>query len=626
MYYIPIEKINSAYHPIDDSEKILIVNDLEADDYRQAFKRNFDMVLATVIINGATYTNSEILEPKKHIDDLCYIQVNEDGIPIQFLQSEDLSPNIDWIESCINDVKSSDYYYHNFYTTLDNNYITPYISISDHQSQFVDYKLISKFSKLMILGGPGSGKTSLMRKATYELLKKLKKNKRGLLPIYLRLRDLNFENSTIDITKYINLLYTNIDKHYSKTAEIEGRIILMFDGLDEIEHKYRPEFIKWMDNIILNKSSLRVVISSREITDLSNSSFKDFNVLRVEPFNFNQVEEYCHRMIPSIKARSHFFHIIYTNDHLRQLLSNPLLLSLSIGVFMNKNIFPNNISNLTQEIVNHLVEDWDINRSIRRYKNLNPSLTKSFLSKLSYFLQTNAKLSFGAYEVNHLLPYKISDFSIEDILREINENTGLINIHGTAWSFSHVYFQDFFCANYLIDKSSSLIDDYETFNANQKWINVWNQTIEYSSDPEFYINQDSQISKDQSMYLNRLITILRRSDYLDSALHGVVIEKLNELIKEYDKEIKEISYTENLINLKLKKSSSIKIDLLEEILNNLLIKSSINNAQPFYHKLDKNKSKFGDLIITLLQFQDNFYLKRDAKSIKIYKEDLNLHH
>ncbi|WP_025141527.1 NACHT domain-containing protein [Pedobacter jeongneungensis] len=622
-HFLPLEIKDGVFQQHPNFDNQIVFDESESEQYDQMFARHFHFTVADVVLAGAFYGGAKILSPNKDIDDTSFIEVDPDGIPLQYLDKSISKPSKDWVEAYLMQTKKSENFYHTLFTHLDNHYITPFLKFSSSLvPDLLSYKKLSTYSRLLILGGPGSGKTSLMRKLTFELLKINEKNGNGtLLPVYIQLRDLNFDSHANNIHKYFTSLYSQIDPAYAVSTEREGRFLFLFDGLDEIEHRHVPKFMQWIDFLEVQKKSYRIYISSRDISALKSKELKKFEKIRIEPFSQSQILEYCHRLIDDRYASKQFYNTISENKSLLSLLSNPLLLSLSIGVFLTKKVFPNNLTLLVQEVVNHLTDNWDLNRNINRYQNLNSSLTKSFLSRLSYFLHTNHKYKFSVKEADGIKPMKLEGIDMTEILGEIKETTGLLNIMNGQWSFSHVFFQEFFCANYLIDRSSSIKDDYTLYKQNKNWINVWNQAIEFSSDPEFYVHKDAAQKGELSLYLNRLLTILRRSDYLDANLYEEVLKQITELISVYNEDLIIHDLDEEVIVVSLRKKSSLKIEILEEILRNALVKNP--NRFSYDSQDNLNNSMFGKLIIKLLMSKDEFFLTRTRNNIILHRTEIH---
>ncbi|WP_426582665.1 NACHT domain-containing protein [Mucilaginibacter sp. R-33] len=622
-YYIPLEESPGGFAYNYDLANLIVPDDDDIAELEAQFARNFTLIQGTVIINGATYNNCVILKPNEGIDDKHYIRVNKDGIPDQLGEITGARPPAEWINENMLEVRNSEFYYYQYFTHLDNNYITPYLETSNDISfPLLDYSHILNTPKLLIVGGPGVGKTTFIRKLAYYLLKKLDKaRKPGLVPVYIKLRSLNFSLNELAISHFLKETYSKMSLDVAHQTITQKRFLLLFDGLDEIEPKYQEIFTFWLKEHVLNNERYQVIITSREISMLQKNEFDSFKRLKIAPFNLSQMKEYCYKVTSEKNTRNFFFHSIEKNPDLEKILSNPLILSLALRLYLDKNILPNDITSLVKEIVDHLCENWDLNRKIKRYNFLTSSLTRTLLSKISYFLHTNEKVLFYSDEIEHLLPYKLTAFNVKDILEEISEATGLLTPESdNYWTFSHIFFQDFFCANYLIDKSSSVIDDFAKFKGNYKWINVWNNLISMSSDPEFYMGDHTKSEYEKSLRLIRMTTLFRKSDYLDSALYHAVLDQMQSLIENYSHKIKSINYGSPVIDVILNDPSTEDINILWYILCMIVIKNHEMPTEHFKNSLFKGDSEFVKLMNLLLSSSNDYLLDKTDTSIQIVKE------
>src|SRR5205085_5106136 len=123
-------------------------------------------------------------------------------------------------------------------------------------------------------------------------------------------------------------------------------------------------------------------------------------------------------------------------------------LGLSLSLFLVRGVLPFNIGELVREISTHLTETWDQSRGIKRYERLNARATRFLLANLAYKLQKADMFVFRPHSLSGLLPLEYDQLPLSQVLEEIRTATGLLRCEADKWSFSHRYFQDFFCANF----------------------------------------------------------------------------------------------------------------------------------------------------------------------------------
>ena len=89
---------------------------------------------------------------------------------------------------------------------------------------------------LTVLGGPGIGKSTFLRKIGLESFSKEKKIARKCIPVFLELK--NFKSESIDIEREIikefALCKFPMAEAFVKSALAQGKLLILFDGLDEV--------------------------------------------------------------------------------------------------------------------------------------------------------------------------------------------------------------------------------------------------------------------------------------------------------------------------------------------------------------------------------------------------------
>ena len=144
-------------------------------------------------------------------------------------------------------------------------------------------KLVS-ISRFLVLSGTGGlGKSMMMRNLMlscvdeYETL--------GLVPLFIPLKD--YELSYIKLLDYIYDMVRNLWSDLTVEELIgllnSGKVLLLFDGLDEIPTSSLAIFTKQLNAFIDRYTTNTYIISSRPYSNFQ--SFTRFMVLRLQPFS-----------------------------------------------------------------------------------------------------------------------------------------------------------------------------------------------------------------------------------------------------------------------------------------------------------------------------------------------------
>jgi formylglycine-generating enzyme required for sulfatase activity len=189
----------------------------------------------------------------------------------------------------------------------------------------------------LLRGLPGSGKTTLLRYLTYHFACDGANSKKEYIPVYIRCKKLNEKvNKNISLEELVKEhIIENCDDdicYATLTGEkyfLKSPMILLFDGLDEIEDKQVSE------NISLNLVTLKkryphckIIVSSRPIK-LQRKDFSSFRHLDVLPLEPEMIEDYLNRWFEGNTNKINaLIHTFKDRQRIKALAGNPFLLSM----------------------------------------------------------------------------------------------------------------------------------------------------------------------------------------------------------------------------------------------------------------------------------------------------------
>lgn len=141
-----------------------------------------------------------------------------------------------------------------------------------------------KYDKFVLIGGPGMGKTTTLRRLTYEYALSSQSDHKAHIPILLELASWS-KISLAEFIKSATYWPIGINDNFSGDP-----IILFLDGLNEIQSiEQKKELLEWLDS---NKPPKKLILSCRE-RDYEN--FKQrlkLPIVQIEPLSEEQVHEF----------------------------------------------------------------------------------------------------------------------------------------------------------------------------------------------------------------------------------------------------------------------------------------------------------------------------------------------
>jgi Predicted NTPase (NACHT family) len=270
------------------------------------------------------------------------------------------------------------------------------LSISKQRSLFeqtlrsVDMSELKNLPRVVVLGNPGGGKSTLLQcvcnRLASESIKALSDGAKPndvIVPIRIILRD--FEHARIaspqlNLIDYIandllNAAYS--DKaaltHCIENLLASGRAYLAFDGLDEIlKTANRRQFVDIVNRFVRQYPLCRVLVTSREIGyDNAPLPSDEYEELILGEFADEDVSSYAERFIRHVgrkkaaearEAARHF--MSQTAQNAQDLRRNPLMLGLMMWIFNIRDDVPSNRPEIYRECARLMFERWDGERGI----------------------------------------------------------------------------------------------------------------------------------------------------------------------------------------------------------------------------------------------------------------------
>ncbi|MBU3105148.1 NACHT domain-containing protein [Clostridium gasigenes] len=347
------------------------------------------------------------------------------------------------------------------------NFGDEYENIISLEKAFEQSKVVS------IIGEAGSGKTTLLqwlavKTATGKIEEEIPALQ-GYIPFIIELRKV--KEWPINIGEFINnsikdLNFTIPNEWYSDVLE-NRKILLLVDGLDEIDKKMRESVLIWIEEII-DLYNIRVVITSRpSANERLNCNSLDLNILQMTYRNIENFIEYWHKAVlqdQGLENREDIFIIkkklmsrINNSSPIHNLAKNPLLCAMLCALHYKNNLnLPSDRNELYEGCCKMLLDSRDSERDINMYNNINMSYRQKrvILDNLAYWMVKNERVTIEIREFENYIYKKIENMNIltdevsaDDIIQYLIERSGIIRESEVGViDFIHKTFQEYMAA------------------------------------------------------------------------------------------------------------------------------------------------------------------------------------
>jgi transcriptional regulator with XRE-family HTH domain len=339
---------------------------------------------------------------------------------------------------------------------------------------------VERNHRLMIWGKPGSGKTTFLKYLSIQCIEgKIYPN---LVPVFIEIDKYVDSAAEISLEQFIVDLLgnNNIAEDISKSLMQQGQLLILLDGLDEINEQLSTIVIRRIKHFLTSFSRNRAILTCR----LGGQPYHpDFVEVEIADFEESQVVAFVEQWF-ALKEKpekaKRFLARIETVAlaSIKELTNNPLLLTFLCLVFEECGQFSQNQFDLYRDAIDILLSKWDATRDKDRrgvYTKITPSHRRKLLGFVAYKTFVRGDYLFEKLELQSFVGEYIknlpefadaqasyfSNSDVEDILPcqaiidSIESQNGLLlRRSSSVYSFSHLTIQEYFVARHIAYPSS----------------------------------------------------------------------------------------------------------------------------------------------------------------------------
>ncbi|MFG6105899.1 NACHT domain-containing protein [Leptothoe sp. EHU-05/26/07-4] len=326
---------------------------------------------------------------------------------------------------------------------------------------------------LMVLGAPGAGKSTFLRKLGLEALRTFHHGHVAYhhrkIPVLLELK--RFETDNIDIEMLISEEFRHCGfpapNEFVQQALRQGKLLILLDGLDEVPTANLDNVICTIQNFVDRYDQNRFIGSCR--TAAYHGGFTRFSDVGMADFDNEQIEQFIKNWFSSAQdaergTSQRCWETLQEekNRAAKELAHTPLLLTFLCLVYDRSQRFPANRSSLYQRALRILLEEWAAEKRINRdeiYEGLSIELEEGLLSEIAFAGFESNRLFFSRRELTaQIKDFLASNLNVpkildgEAVLQAIEVQQGiLVERAEDAYSFSHLTLQEYLTAQCLAD-------------------------------------------------------------------------------------------------------------------------------------------------------------------------------
>jgi len=359
------------------------------------------------------------------------------------------------------------------------------------EKQVSGFEVVSQCQRLMILGRPGAGKTTFLKKIATVTMSQLLESgdiNQNPLPIYIRLKDFSeAQNQETLMDAIIEKVYL----HEIKTLLEQGQCLILLDALDEVIAQEVQRVYASIERFVKQYPRNSFVITCRNAA--REYFLEGFTLVEVAPFKTKQIEQFVHQWFQEEpETGKRFLADINSNKPVQRLAKTPLLLTFLCLTFDEIYSLAADPYGLYSDIIDVCSRRWDASRRIQREMPYAEGLTQErlldMLSKIAYdsFIKDRSQYlwkRWGLEEEIATFTQRIFGFEAENksissrqVLNAIEANTGIIIEEvRDVYIFAHLTFREYFAARHIaLSGDSELIKQIVSKHLlNRQWREIF---------------------------------------------------------------------------------------------------------------------------------------------------------
>lgn len=341
-------------------------------------------------------------------------------------------------------------------------------------------------SRAIIIGAPGSGKSTCLRRLALE-------SERGddedpsRFPVYIQLRHIQSNDALQEASRSLfasqPLLPKTPGLDVNESADDLANALLLLDGLDEVPSHLQNGVLAGIKEFANSGTGASIVISTRERGyEWRIPGFKYFRLL---PLSDNKVREWVYYRLtaePAVPWRN-FISSLQQSPKVRELCSNPLLLSIAVSAYRRSSTLPASKADLLEACLDAVTDRWDSSRGVVRDAQswASSKMKVAALSRTAFFLHVAAR---DLFSTEDFCSWNRPLSADHNLLSALQRHTGLVVQVGgqDQWSFVHRTIADYLTARFVVFDTDDSARTLRALMKLERWRDVWSYSCGIAHD------------------------------------------------------------------------------------------------------------------------------------------------
>ena len=336
--------------------------------------------------------------------------------------------------------------------------------------------LLTTDSQVAVLGDPGAGKTTTLRRLArwVALESSVGKGDDSKYVVVVVCRDEEWGSGKNALCKILGnkigvtgKLFADVDQPESRIREVlEVGALVLIDGLDEVPAHVRDGIERDIVNLGRHFRCAKVILSCRSGAYIA--PLPGFETAEIRPLTPDQIRRVVDSLLRPEEALAFDQNFASSTHPASDLANRPLFLIYMLAIFKRRGTIPDRPIDLYEAVIRLIIQEWDEQRGIRRmsrYAEFGVEDKRRFLADLAYELIRRNHFRFDEKELADVYVglaerYGLPKSEARRVARELESHTGLIVDSGEQYEFSHLSLQEFLAADSMVRGAASARIDW----------------------------------------------------------------------------------------------------------------------------------------------------------------------
>ncbi|MFI5274875.1 MAG: TIR domain-containing protein, partial [Ktedonobacterales bacterium] len=323
----------------------------------------------------------------------------------------------------------------------------------------------SRGRHIVVLGGPGTGKTTMLFRFTCDAARAASEYPDQPLPVFISLPELarSGQWTSEQLPEFLHgvLQPLGVPASYALTlaqAIASGKAFVCLDGLDEVSPGTRPQIVAWINGLPAPTGAGAIIVGSR-FTEYKGQEFKagQYTQWELKPLNHALREQLAASLLPLLRPAAvtdptdptAFVRALEQHPQAASWGENPLLFTLAAYVYAQHGALPERRVALYRIVTDAIIRARDPEKTVFSLQT-----ARDVLAGLALELFKQRGRTFDERDVVSLLRPICADFNIyneamDRMYARVLGSGLLAPVASQTYGFRHLTFQEYLCATAL---------------------------------------------------------------------------------------------------------------------------------------------------------------------------------